>query len=104
MMPASGCCWEATSASRIYGTKLKNLLMGRGSFNNIHQGKDREECFDDSHFPCKNQSVIETRHICVGNWLKLFELYLCICRDGQGSIYYYYYHHHDDVFLSMDDG
>jgi len=29
MMPASGCCsWEATSASRIYGTKLKNLLMG----------------------------------------------------------------------------
>jgi len=35
MMLANGCCsWEATSASRIYGTKLKNLLMGRGSSNN----------------------------------------------------------------------
>jgi hypothetical protein len=39
-------------------------MMGRGSSNiTSRTGQDREECFDDNYFPCRNQSVIDAAYV-----------------------------------------
>jgi putative transposase len=56
---------------QIYDTGLKNLME-----RFVQQIKDRTECFDD-HFPCRKHNCSKQH---VWNWLKLFILYLHICK------------------------
>jgi len=59
------CKWllrGSTTASKIYGTKLKNLLMGRGSSNSTSMVGQRRICFDDIIFHAANQTEIEAAY------------------------------------------
>jgi hypothetical protein len=75
-----GARWYNTACKWL---RLKHIVYETGMMKNlmerfIQQIKDRIECFNDDHFPCRMKDCTREH---VWNWLKMFILFLHMKTD-----------------------